>query len=101
LAGPRISPDDESPTGQKMSPSSRTCWAWNASRSTDRLAASRTRSPVFLWHGELDRNVPVVAGRHLASAIPNCRATFYPQDAHLSVPFNHLEEIFRVLATAR
>lgn len=60
---------------------------------------SAMQVPTFLWHGELDRNVPVVAGRHLASAIPNCRATFYPQDAHLSVPFNHQEEILRALTT--
>jgi pimeloyl-ACP methyl ester carboxylesterase len=61
---------------------------------------SAMRVPTFLWHGELDRNVPVVAGRYLASAIPNCRATFYPQEAHLSLPFNHQEEILRALATA-
>lgn len=56
--------------------------------------------PVLLWHGEQDRNVPVAAGRHLASAFPNCRATFYANDAHLSVPLNHQEEIFRALAAA-
>ena len=61
---------------------------------------SALRVPTFLWHGELDRNVPVVAGRYLASTIPNCRATFYPQEAHLSLPFNHQEEILRALATA-
>jgi len=50
--------------------------------------------PSRLWHGEHDRNVPVMHGRYLASAIPNCRATFYPDDAHLSVPLNHHREIF-------
>lgn len=61
---------------------------------------SAMRVPTFLWHGELDRNVPVVAGRYLAAAIPNCRATFYPQEAHLSLPLNHQEEILRALVTA-
>jgi len=61
------------------------------------LAAVRV--PVFLWHGELDRNVPVTSGRYLANAIPGCRATFYPSDAHLSVPLNHQEDIFRALAS--
>ena len=56
--------------------------------------------PVLLWHGELDRNVPVVAGRYLASAMPNCRATFFAGDAHLSVPLNHQQEIFGALAAA-
>ena len=56
--------------------------------------------PVLLWHGELDRNVPVAAGRYLASVFPNCRATFYAEDAHLSVPLNHQEEILGALAAA-
>jgi pimeloyl-ACP methyl ester carboxylesterase len=56
--------------------------------------------PVLLWHGELDRNVPIAAGRYLASAFPNCRATFFAKDAHLSVPLNHQEEIFGALAAA-
>jgi pimeloyl-ACP methyl ester carboxylesterase len=61
---------------------------------------SAMRVPTLLWHGELDRDVPVVAGRHLASAIPNCRATFYPHEAHLSLLFNHQKEILRALGTA-
>ena len=65
-----------------------------------RIDLAAMRVPTFLWHGELDRNVPVVAGRHLASVIPNCRATFYPEEAHLSLPFNRQEEILRALATA-
>lgn len=56
--------------------------------------------PVLLWHGELDRNVPVVAGRYMAGAFPNCRATFYAADAHLSVPLNHQEEILGALGAA-
>ena len=56
--------------------------------------------PVLLWHGELDRNVPVSAGRHLAGAFPHCRAAFYAEDGHLSVPLNHHEEIFGALAAA-
>jgi len=56
--------------------------------------------PVFLWHGEQDRNVPVKSGRYFASVIPNCRATFYPADAHLSVPLNHQDEILGALAGA-
>jgi pimeloyl-ACP methyl ester carboxylesterase len=62
------------------------------------LAAVRV--PVLLWHGELDRNAPVSGGRYLAAAFPNCRATFYPKDAHLSVPLNHQAEIFGALAAA-
>jgi pimeloyl-ACP methyl ester carboxylesterase len=57
--------------------------------------------PVLLWHGELDRNVPVAAGRYLATALPSCRATFFPEDAHISVPLNHQEDILGALAAAQ
>jgi pimeloyl-ACP methyl ester carboxylesterase len=53
---------------------------------------------VLLWQGERDGNVPALHGRYLASAIPGCRATFYPDDAHLSVPLNHQREILSALA---
>jgi pimeloyl-ACP methyl ester carboxylesterase len=56
--------------------------------------------PSHVWHGEHDGNVPVLHGRYLASAIPNCRATFYPDDAHLSVPLNHHREILGALVAA-
>ena len=54
--------------------------------------------PVLLWHGVRDRNVPVACGRYLAQAIPGRQATFYPGDAHLSVPVNHGVDIFAALA---
>jgi pimeloyl-ACP methyl ester carboxylesterase len=56
------------------------------------------RRPVLLWHGERDRNVPVAHGRYLAGAFPDCRAAFYTDDAHLSVPFHHQRDIFGALA---
>jgi pimeloyl-ACP methyl ester carboxylesterase len=56
--------------------------------------------PVLLWHGERDRNVPVAAGHYLVGAIPHCRAIFYADDAHLSVPLRHQEDILGAIATA-
>ena len=55
---------------------------------------------VLLWHGELDRNVPVANGHYLAGALPHCRPTFYREDAHLSVPVNHQRAILGALAAA-
>jgi pimeloyl-ACP methyl ester carboxylesterase len=54
--------------------------------------------PLLLWHGELDRNVPPAHGRYLASVIQNCRATFYPGEAHLSTFVHHHREILSALA---
>jgi pimeloyl-ACP methyl ester carboxylesterase len=38
--------------------------------------------PVHLWHGEHDANVSLSAARFVAQAIPNCQATFLPQEGH-------------------
>lgn len=51
------------------------------------------RAPVFLWHGERDIVVPAAMGHYLAETIPNCRARFYPEDGHFSLPFTRLREI--------
>ena len=43
------------------------------------------RVPVRLWHGDADGVVPVAMGRHLAAAIPGCRAEFVPGAGHYLV----------------
>jgi pimeloyl-ACP methyl ester carboxylesterase len=52
--------------------------------------------PVHLWHGEQDANAPVAMGRHLAVAIPDCRASFYPGEGHLQF-VDRLPEILRAV----
>ena len=52
--------------------------------------------PVFLWHGEADRDTPVTMGRYVASKIPNCRATICVGEAHMLI-FPHWEEILQSL----
>jgi pimeloyl-ACP methyl ester carboxylesterase len=54
---------------------------------------------VHLWHGEADANAPLAMGQYLATNIPNCRASFYPGEGHLSLMAKHVEEILNVLAT--
>jgi len=53
---------------------------------------------VFLWHGELDESAPLAMGQAIAARIPNCKATFYPDDGHLSPGINHIDEILQALA---
>jgi pimeloyl-ACP methyl ester carboxylesterase len=55
------------------------------------------RTPVYLWHGEQDVNAPVTMGCYLASVIPDCRATFYPGEAHLHF-IDRVPEIFSALS---
>jgi len=54
-------------------------------------------APVYLWHGELDRNAPPAAARYMAQAIPDCRAVFYPDEGHMSVMAHHGQEILEQL----
>ena len=53
--------------------------------------------PVLLWQGEVDVLVPPAMGRHLAAKIPDCRATFFPDEGHLL--FDHMREIAQAFAT--
>jgi len=54
---------------------------------------------VHLWQGEEDRNVPPSMGRYQARVIPNCHATFYPGQGHISLVVNHIEEILGALVS--
>jgi pimeloyl-ACP methyl ester carboxylesterase len=49
--------------------------------------------PVLLWQGERDGNVSSAGARYLANTIPGCMATFFPDEAHLSVVMNHRRDI--------
>ena len=54
---------------------------------------------VHLWHGELDANVPISVGRFVADTIPNCKSVFFKDEAHLSLPHNHIREILSILVS--
>jgi pimeloyl-ACP methyl ester carboxylesterase len=56
------------------------------------FAPEDVRVEVWLWHGELDRLVPVSHGRHLAGRLQRCKGEFLPRDGHLS-PIARLPEI--------
>lgn len=54
---------------------------------------------VHLWQGEKDRNVAPTMGRYQAHAIPNCKATFYPDAGHL-LGIVHVDEIMQAVVGA-
>ena len=54
------------------------------------------RIRIHLWHGERDRIVPPELGRHMAQVIPDCSATFYPDEGHFSIILNRIEEIWKI-----
>lgn len=52
---------------------------------------------VQIWHGELDWTAPPAMARYMERTIPKCRTTFYPEEGHLSVLYNHSREILENL----
>lgn len=55
------------------------------------------QTPILLWHGESDRNIPVEMAHYAATAIPKCEAEFYPNEGHLSLLKKNVEKIIRKL----
>ncbi len=54
---------------------------------------------IELYQGELDVIVAPSMGRYQASTLPHCKAHFYASEGHLSLAFNHMEEIVRSLVS--
>lgn len=52
---------------------------------------------IYLWHGEQDPDAPLAMGKAVADQTPDCKATFYPEEGHLSTLINHSEEIVTAL----
>ncbi|HSL29517.1 MAG TPA: alpha/beta hydrolase [Anaerolineales bacterium] len=55
------------------------------------------QTPVLLWHGEMDQNVPVGMARYMTGVIPKCQAKFYADEGHLSLFKKNAEDIIRSL----
>jgi pimeloyl-ACP methyl ester carboxylesterase len=52
---------------------------------------------IFLWHGELDQEVPVATARDVAGRLTQCKAAYYPGEGHISLIVNHGQEILKAL----
>lgn len=55
---------------------------------------------VSLFHGEMDKNVPISIAKSLSEQIPNCKTQFYSDEGHLSVLANKVEEIMQTFTDA-
>lgn len=55
--------------------------------------------PVHLFHGEMDRIVPVGIARRLEDAMPDCRARYYPRDGHFSVVSRYFGEVIDLVCS--
>ncbi len=52
---------------------------------------------MYLWHGEVDRIVPLAMAHWVAERIPGLSASYHPGEGHFSMVILHLAEIFDVL----
>ena len=55
---------------------------------------------VYVWHGAADNLAPAVLARHVADHLPDCEATFYPNEGHTDPLTKHIDEIMAEAATA-
>ncbi|MCU0722686.1 MAG: alpha/beta hydrolase [Planctomycetes bacterium] len=55
---------------------------------------------VDLWHGERDAVVPAEMGRAQAKALPRCRARFFPEEGHFSLPIRRIRDILDAVPPA-
>jgi pimeloyl-ACP methyl ester carboxylesterase len=65
------------------------CRPWN-------LPFDAVKAPVMLWQGTHDRNVPLLASRHLASIIPGCEFRSVEGAGHYWI-FEQIEEVLNAI----
>ena len=58
------------------------------------------RVPFCVWHGEQDTTVPAEMGRWYEREVTGCRAKYFADEGHFSLPVNRMDEILRALAPA-
>jgi pimeloyl-ACP methyl ester carboxylesterase len=52
---------------------------------------------LYLWHGELDKEIPIAMARAVAEKLVQCKATCYPGEGHISLIVNHAADILKAL----
>jgi pimeloyl-ACP methyl ester carboxylesterase len=48
---------------------------------------------VYLWHGEDDKNIPILCSREMGKLIPKCEEHYYLNEGHLSLSFKFFGRI--------
>ena len=57
-----------------------------------------TFSNLYLWHGELDSQIPIAGVRTLCQRLTTCKTTYFENEGHISLIVNHGKEIVDTLA---
>lgn len=53
--------------------------------------------PTHIWHGELDRNVPIRMSREMAKAAPHIQTHFFEDEGHISILARCVDDILTTL----
>ena len=53
--------------------------------------------PTFLWHGELDVNVPIQMSHKIVNEAPHIQTNFFSDEGHISLLAHHQTDILRTL----
>ena len=70
---------------------------WILTTSPWGFSPEEIKIPVSIFHGTEDATVPIESGYILEHLIPETRTRFIPKEGHLSIFFNHYEEILKAL----
>ncbi len=54
---------------------------------------------VYIFQGEKDDQVPKGMAEYMEKAIPNCKATYFPNETHFGAAINRITEMTKVLTT--
>lgn len=52
---------------------------------------------ISLWHGELDKEIPIARAQEVAGRLVHCKANYYPGEGHISVIVNHAQDILKAI----
>ncbi len=55
------------------------------------------QTPILLWHGALDRNIPAEMAQYTAGTLPASELKLYPTEGHLSLFKKHARELITSL----
>lgn len=53
---------------------------------------------IYIFHGEIDNQVPIGMARYMERVIPNCEAIYFPNETHFGAALNHIEEMIEKIA---
>jgi pimeloyl-ACP methyl ester carboxylesterase len=53
--------------------------------------------PILLFHGGLDKNMPLARVQQTANQLHDAQLVTYPEDGHISTFTNHSDEIVKAL----